>query len=92
MSKKTLVKLYCFAYPYLKYGVTSWGSGSVTMLKQLQVLQNNIIRIRVFEVQKDCVKMSTVYKSLNILQIADIYELEITKFMHSFHEIPPRGS
>ena len=31
--------------------------------------------------------MSTVYKSLNILQIADtgICELEITKFMHSFY-------
>ena len=27
--------------------------------------------------------MSTVYKSLNILQIAD--ELEIAKFMHSFY-------
>ena len=38
----------------------------------------------VFKVQ-DCVKMSTVYKSLNILQIADIYELEIAKFMLSFY-------
>ena len=39
----------------------------------------------VFKFQKDCVRMSTVYKSLNILQIADIYELEIAKFMHSFY-------
>ena len=92
MSKKTLVKLYfSFAYPYLKCGVTSWGSGSVTMLKQPQVLQNKIIRIMVFKVPKDCVKMSTVYKSLNIRQIADIYDLEIAKFMHSFyhHNLPP---
>ena len=33
-SKKNLVKLYySFAYPYLKYGITSWGSGSATMFK-----------------------------------------------------------
>ena len=51
VSKKTLVKLYySFAYPYLKFGITSWGNGSVTMLKQLQVLQNKIIRIMVFKV------------------------------------------
>ena len=61
------------------------GSGSVARLKQLQVLQNKIIRIMIFKVQKDCVRMSTVYKSLNILQIADKYELEIAKFMHSFY-------
>ena len=39
----------------------------------------------VVEVQKDCVKVSTVHKSLNILQIADIYDLEIAKIMHSFY-------
>ena len=39
----------------------------------------------VVEVQTDCVKMSTAHKSLNILQIADIYELEIAKIMHSFY-------
>ena len=69
----------------LKYGITSWGSGSVTMLKQLQVLQNKIIRIMVFKVQKDCVRMSTVYKCLNKLQITDIYEPETAKFMHPFY-------
>ena len=61
------------------------GSGSVTMLKLQQVLQSKVIRIMVFKVQKDCVRMSTVYKSLNMLQIADIYELEIAKFMHCFY-------
>ena len=49
VSKRTFVELcYSFAYPYRKYEITSWGSGSVTMLKQLQVLQNKIIRIMVF--------------------------------------------
>ena len=34
---------------------------------------------------KDCVKMISMYKSMKILQIQDIYELEMAKFMHSFH-------
>ena len=51
------------------------------------MLQNklSLIRIMVFKVQKDCVRMSTVYKLWNILQIGDMYQLEIAKFMHSFY-------
>ena len=38
-----------------------------------------------FKFLKDCVKMISMYKSMKILQIQDIYELEMAKFMHSFH-------
>ena len=38
-----------------------------------------------FKFLKDCVKMISMYKSMKILQIQDIYELKMAKFMHSFH-------
>ena len=40
-----------------------------------------------FKFLEDCVKMISMYKSIKILQIQDIglYELEMAKFMHSFH-------
>ena len=47
-------------------------------------MQNNIIRIMNFNSVKDRVNMSLLYKSMKILKVKDIYELEITKFMHSY--------
>ena len=29
--------------------------------------------------------MSTLYKDMKILQVKDIFEIEVAKFMHSFH-------
>ena len=86
MSKVTLVKLhYSFVYPYLKYGIIAWGKSGKTFLQKVQVTQNKILRIINFKCLKDLVKMSTLYKHLEILQIKDIFEIEVAKFMHSFH-------
>ena len=38
-----------------------------------------------FKLVSDRVKMSLYYKTMNLLVINDIYELEIEKFMHSFY-------
>ena len=38
-----------------------------------------------FKLVSDRVKMSSYYKTMNLLLINDIYELEIAKFMHSFY-------
>ena len=86
MNKKTLVKLYySFAYSHLKYGILAWGTAANNLLQKVQVVQNRIIRIMEFKSLADCVPMNTLYKSLNILRLKDIFELEIAKFMHSFH-------
>ena len=86
IDKKTLINLYySFVYPYLKYGITAWGNQTKSILRKLQIIQNKIIRIMDFKILKDCVKMISMYKSMKILQIQDIYELEMAKFMHSFH-------
>ena len=86
VNKQTLIKLYySFAYPYLKYGIISWGSACQTSLAKIQVLQNNIIRIMNFKFVKDKAKMCTLFKSMKILKVKDIFELEIAKFMYSYY-------
>ena len=39
-----------------------------------------------FKFVKDRVNMSLLYKSMKILWVKDIYELEIAKFMHSYYQ------
>ena len=58
-------------YPYLKYGITAWGNQTKSIMRKLQIIQNKIIRLMDFK----------------LLQIQDIglYELEMAKFVHSFH-------
>jgi len=48
-------------------------------------MQNNILRIKNFKFIRDKVKLCTLYKSIKILKVKDIYELEIAMPMHSFH-------
>ena len=49
------------------------------------MMQNNIIRIMNFKFVKDRVNMSLLYKSMKMLKVKDIYDLEIAKFMHSYY-------
>ena len=43
-----------------------------------------------FKCLKDCINMSSLFKSTNLLQIKDIYELEIARFMYLYfhHKLP----
>ena len=86
VDRQTLINLcYTFAYPHLKYGVLAWGNADKTLMQKITVMQNRIIRIINFKLLKDHVKMSVLYKAMNILQAPDIFKLEVGKFMHSFH-------
>ena len=86
VNKKTLLKLYySFAYSHLKYGILAWGTAANNLLQKVQVVQNRIILIMEFKSLADCVPVNTLYKSLNILRLKDIFELEIAKFIHSLY-------
>ena len=88
VNKKTLVKLYySFAYLHLKYGILAQDTAANSLLQKVQVVQNRIKieKIMDFKNLTDCIPMNTLYKSLKILQLKDIFELEIAKFMYLFH-------
>ena len=86
VNKKALVKLYySFVYSHRKYGILAWGTAANNLLQKVQVVQNRIIRIMDFKSLTHCIPMNTLCKPLNILGHKDIFELEITKFMHLLH-------
>ena len=86
VDKKMMVQLYySFVYPYLKYGIVAWGNINKKLTNKVEVLRTKILRINNFKSLEDHTKMFTLCKSMHILQIKDIFELEMAKFMYAYH-------
>ena len=64
----------------MKYGILSWGTASNSLLKKVEIRLNRILRVITNKSKYTPVGM--LYKSLNILKVTDIYNLELSKFMH----------
>ena len=60
-------------------------STNKTLLNKFQVMQNKILLIIDYKCLKDRIKMNSLFKSMNILKIKDIYELEMAKFMYLYY-------
>ena len=75
---------YAKIYSKLQYAILAWGGCSNAKLNRLNVLHNNIIRIMTLKHMPTQFRLctKTLFKSVGILQIKDIYELELAKFMH----------
>ena len=67
----------------IQYGILIWGNAAKIHLRDLSVRINNIIRAITFS-SKYC-KMTILYQKLDILKLADIYGLELSKYMHQLH-------
>ena len=79
------LKSYYYAkiYSLLQYGILAWGGSSNSKLHRLNVLHNNIIRILTLKNMPPEIRLSTktLFKSIDILQLKDIFQLELGKFM-----------
>ena len=67
----------------IQYGILIWGNAAKIHLRELSLRMNNIIRTITFS-SKYC-KMTILYQKLNIFKLADIYGLELAKYMHQLH-------
>ena len=84
LTPKLLMQVYySIAYPHLQYAITSWGKAPATYINKAQVQCNRLIRI-LSKTYKQKVKLSSLFRKLNILKIEDIYNLETLKFMCKF--------
>jgi len=71
---------YSLVFSHLQYGiVSSWGSASTYLLK---TIQNKIIRLIAFSSYRS--NAEKLYAQLKILNLNDIYKLQIAKLMHKF--------
>ena len=67
-------------YSRLQYGIIIWATGTKTLLREIRVLQNNIIRILTYN--KKFSLVTSLHKKLILLKLDDIYKLELAKFMY----------
>ena len=74
---------YALVNSYLRYGISSWGNASSEVLKPLNVLVNQVVRIMSFAPlgRLSQNKQRQIYKHLNILDVNSTFLLETSKFI-----------
>ena len=74
---------YSLIYPFLTYGILSWGNAYTTTLQPLYILQKKAMRIITFS---NFDQHSTpLFRLLNIIKSYDLVTLYISVFMFKFH-------
>ena len=74
---------YSLIYSRVQYGIILWGTATYTRRKEIVLRLNNIARIMTWSRKFDHV--SILYKQLKLLKLEDIYQLELSKFMHQLN-------
>lgn len=87
---KEIVVMLCYSliYPFLTYGVHVWGLTFPSFVTQLFIIQNKAIRIISFSEPKS--HSEPVFKSLSLLKLNDVIELQILSFFYQWsHRLLP---
>ena len=71
---------YSLVYPYLYYGVTSWGNTATKYTKNIQIQQNYIAKA-MNNSSSFKTKLLPTYQKVNLMNLCQIHKLEIIKFM-----------
>ena len=79
---------YSLIYPYLIYGIPVWDSASNTLLLTLHIMQKKVVRLITYndgrpETPGPLVSTLPLFYRLNILNIFDVFKLEVNKFTFS---------
>ena len=74
---------YSLIYSRIQYGIVTRGTANKTVLQDLNVKLNNIVRTITYS-SKYC-PVTCLYKLLNFLKLDNIYRLELAKFMYQLH-------
>jgi hypothetical protein len=79
---KVLITLYYnLVYPYILYGILSWGSAADVHMHPLFLLQKKIIRIVTHANYLD--NTTPLFYRTNILKLFDVYKLQLGIFMYN---------
>ena len=72
---------YSFVYSRIAYGIEVYGSCNTTLLAKVQVMQNKLLKI-VYNKDRRY-STNTLHHELKLLQVKDIHELLLLKFIHT---------
>lgn len=75
---------YALVQSVLSYGILAWGGAYKNVISKIQIAQNLVLRImlrkdRMYSTEK-------LYREENIMNIKQLYSLEIIKYTHKNHE------
>ena len=74
---------YSLIYSRIQYGIVTWGKANKTLMQELNVKLNNIVRTITYN-SKYCT-VTSLYKTLNFLKLDEIYQHELAKFIYQLH-------
>ena len=78
-----LVNLYyALVYPYLIYGILTWGNTYATTLQPIFILQKKVVRLITFSAFD--AHSSPLFKRLNIMKLHDLVDYCTAVFMYKF--------
>ena len=84
INKDILIRAYHALFnSHLQYGILCWGATNISNLNRLQVLQNRAIR-NISKAPR-YYRLANYYLNYRILKVHDLYDLEISKFMHGHY-------
>ena len=89
LSAKQLTQIYYnLIYPYISYGILAWGSVFKTHISKIQVKQNHIVRLIFFATAfvSETESAKPLLNLLGLLTVNNIYRLQVSKLMHSWHK------
>ena len=74
---------YSLIHSHLSYSINTWGSALSCNLKPLKILQKHIIRLIAGSEYR--APSSPLFSQLQILQLEDIYTIEVAKHMYKLN-------
>ena len=78
-----LMLYYSLVYSRIQYGIILWGSTFKSVLREVEVRLNNIVRTIIGSRKFD--HITPLFKRLKFLKLHDIYQLELGKFMYQLN-------
>ena len=73
---------YSLFYSKTSYGIMSWGHAHHDVVNPIRIMQNKIVKTILF--QPICTRIRPLFATLNLLNVNDIFKLEISKHVHKF--------
>ena len=70
-------------YSHLQYGISAWGNSAARYINKIQVQQNFIVKI-ITKSSFFKTELNPLYQKLKMLNLNNIYKLEILKFMGKY--------
>ena len=72
---------FSLAYPYIQYGIPTWGGACQTTLQPLSVKQKLIIKCMLFQSYRT--SSSPLFSQLGLLKLNEVYKLQIGKILYN---------